>query len=467
MPNGSVRAELTNDEREAGTEVEARAQAPVCAGLAQPRTPAAWARAGNATPIRRADAAVVTTQGISPGAIPAAQPDRKSQFGITELRLRGFRSASDVSLRPGPVCALVGEAGAGKSNVLAAVWRLLDASAPPLAPNDATLGAAESIELSAQLADGHTIRLRAQPPLVSLRSGPPVDVVLLPAELRAGPLAALSKARIAGELRRTTTARGEGRSTGAGELVAAIEGLCAAGETGLVVLIEEPELYLRPQAQRYLYRLLRSLAGQGNQVFYSTHAPAFLNVARLEELALVEHRGRRGTTIVQPTPLPADERFRALSEFDAERSEVFLSRAALLVEGRTEKLVFPYVFHALGVDPDREAISIVECGGKPTIPVVARVCAAAGIPFVVVHDRDAEAGREPIAAERAVNREILEAAGPERIVELAPDLEGVAGLRGHSNKPEHASRRFASMTQAEVPAPLAEAVHRVCAAVRG
>jgi putative ATP-dependent endonuclease of the OLD family len=386
---------------------------------------------------------------------------------ITELRLRGFRSARDVLLRPGPVCALVGEAGAGKSNVLAAIWRLLDATAPPLGPNDTTFGTTEAIELSARLADGRTIGLGAQRPFASRRSGPAAEVVFLPADLRAGLLAAPSKARISHQLRRTTTAHGEGRSVGAEELVATVERLCAAGETGVVLLIEEPELYLRPQAQRYLYRLLRSLAGLGNQVFYSTHAPAFLNVARLEELALVEHRGRRGTTIVQPAPLPADERFRALSEFDAERSELFLSRAALLVEGRTEKLVFPFVFRALGIDPDREAISIVECGGKPTIPIVARVCNAAGIPFVVVHDRDAEAGRQPIAAERAVNREILAAAGPDRIVELVPDLEAVAGLRGHSHKPEHASRRFASMTPAEVPASLAEAVTRIAEAARG
>jgi ABC-type cobalamin transport system ATPase subunit len=386
-------------------------------------------------------------------------------IGITELRLHGFRSARDVLLQPGPVCALVGEAGAGKSNVLAAIWRLLDATAPALARNDATFGASEAIELSARLADGRTIGLSAQPPLASRRSGPAAEVVFLPADLRAGLLAAPSKARISHQLRRTT-AQGEGRSRGAGELVASVERLCAAGEAGVVLLIEEPELYLRPQAQRYFYRLLRSFAGLGNQVFYSTHAPAFLNVARLEELALVEHRGRLGTTIVQPAPLPADERFRALSEFDAERSELFLSRAALLVEGRTEKLVFPFVFRALGIDHDREAISIVECGGKPTIPIVARVCNAAGIPFVVVHDRDAEAGRQPIAAERAVNQEILSVAGPDRIVELVPDLEGIAGLRGHSHKPEHASRRFAFMTAAEVPVPLAEAVARITEAAR-
>ena len=55
-----------------------------------------------------------------------------------------------------------------------------------------------------------------------------------------------------------------------------------------MLLIEEPELFLRPQAQRYLYRLLRRFAEAGNQVIYSTHSPSFLNVSRLEELALVQ-----------------------------------------------------------------------------------------------------------------------------------------------------------------------------------
>jgi putative ATP-dependent endonuclease of the OLD family len=32
------------------------------------------------------------------------------------------------------------------------------------------------------------------------------------------------------------------------------------------MLIVQPELFLRPQAQRYLYRLLRAFAEHGNQV---------------------------------------------------------------------------------------------------------------------------------------------------------------------------------------------------------
>jgi predicted ATP-dependent endonuclease of OLD family len=235
---------------------------------------------------------------------------------------------------------------------------------------------------------------------------------------------------------------------------------------GLVLLIEEPELYLRPQAQRYLYRLLRELASAGNQVLYSTHAPAFLNVGRLEELALVERPPEHGTAIVQPVALPADESFRALSEFDAERSEVFLARAALLVEGRTEKLVFPFIFGALGHDHDREAISIVECGGKPNIALFARICEAVRLPYLVVHDRDAPPGKQPIPSERAVNAAILAVAGRERVIELAPDFEAVAGLRGHAHKPERAWRSFAGIAPEQVPTALADAVRHILALAR-
>jgi predicted ATP-dependent endonuclease of OLD family len=231
-----------------------------------------------------------------------------------------------------------------------------------------------------------------------------------------------------------------------------------------VLLIEEPELFLRPQAQRYLYRLLRTFAEAGNQVLYSTHAPAFLNVGRLDELALVDWDEDAGTTIVHPDPLPADESFRAFSELDAERSELFLARAVLLVEGRTEKLAFPFVFRALGIDPDRDGISIVECGGKPNMLLFARICEAARVPYVVVHDRDAAPGRKPIRGERVLNAQIASLAGTERTVVLAPDFEAIAGLRGRSRKPARAWERFSSIEGGPVPAPLRLAIERVVAA---
>jgi predicted ATP-dependent endonuclease of OLD family len=213
--------------------------------------------------------------------------------------------------------------------------------------------------------------------------------------------------------------------------------------------------------------LLREFAAGGNQVLYSTHAATFLNVARLEELGLVERDAAGITHIRRPNALPDAEAFRALNEFDAERSELLLARAALLVEGRTEKLVFPFLFRALGYDADAEGIAIVECGGKPNIPVIAAVCTAVGVPYLVVHDRDAAPGRRPIASERAVNEAIRRVAGPNRTIELAPDFEAIARLHGHRHKPERARAWFAlAESPSDVPDQLAAAVTRIVALAR-
>ena len=384
-------------------------------------------------------------------------------FGLSRIRIRGFRSARDVEFTSGGILALVGEASAGKSNLLAATWALLDPGAPEPAPGDAFRGGPGGIDLEADLEQGGTISLSASPPSPPARrhAGAPA-VLFLPGELRSAAIVAPSPgdapaARRAATLLRTALSE-QAVSTTAPALsfLAGVERCCRDGLSGVVLLIEEPELYLRPQAQRYLYRLLREFASAGNQVLYSTHSPALLNIGRLEELALVRFEPERGTQVFQPEPLPAEESFRVVSEFDAERGELFLARSAILVEGRTEKLVLPFVFRALGHDADREAISIIECGGKSNIPLFAQICLATGVPFVAVHDRDAEPGEEPIAAERALNRLIAEVADRERTIVLAPDFEGIAGIAGH--KPESAWRRFSSLAPGDVPRELARAV---------
>ena len=382
---------------------------------------------------------------------------------LESVRVRAYRSARDVELALGPVTAFVGEARSGKSTLLRAIRTLLDPSAPP-GPEDVR-GRAGALTVEARLADGKRIELRARPPeepQARRRGAPPV--LFLPAAARSGPLLDLDgEARgLEDAVRLFRGALGEPRepdsdAAGASALLAAVGACRESGVTGAVFLVEEPELFLRPQTQRYLYRRLRGLAADGNQILYSTYAPAFLNVARLEELVLVRHSAARGTHIVQPEPLEADEAFRIVSEFDAERSELFLARSVILVEGRTEKLVLPSIFAALGHDADRDQVSIVECGGKSNIPVFARICKACRIPFVVVHDRDAEPGKQPIPAEVELNRLIASIAGRGRTIVLEPDFEGVTGLRGHSNKPERAWNHF-STDGVEVPKPLARAV---------
>ena len=400
---------------------------------------------------------------------------------LTGVRITGFRTLREASFRPGHVSALVGEPGTGKSNLLAAIRTALDPEAAPPAPRDVARATAPPIKIEVETVGGASCTLEADPPTMSRGAhGDLPPVLYLPAHLRSTRIveshaSAAPEAEAASRLFREAVRRDgapdqdleypPGTAEAAHGLIAALEAWQRVELAGLVVLIEEPELYLPPQSQRYLYRLVRGLGEAGNQILYSTHSPSFLNVARLHELVLTEHDPPVGTRLFQPEPLPTDSEFRAYSEFDATRSELFMGRAAILVEGQTERLALPFVFRTLGYDPDRERISIIECGGKPNIPLIAQVAKAVGVPFVAVHDRDAPSGGRPIQAEQRLNRLIGEIAGPNR-VELTPDFEGVAGLRGRKNKPARAWNSFSSLRPEEVPAPLARIVHMAVAQAR-
>ena len=383
------------------------------------------------------------------------------------IRVRGFRTIRQTDLRVGPVTALVGEASVGKSNILAAISLMNDTTQPPGLAADMTTGM-DVLAIDAVTSAGEAKR-RFDRHGAWLAEGT-LPSILLPSELRANEVVVPPDARetdpavvaVASALR-AQVAGARSPSAQAMGLVAAIEKCCAARVSGALLLIEEPELYLRPQAQRYLYRLLHEFARSGNQVIYTTTAPAFLNVARLDELAVVARHAETGTSVRQAPALGAPEGFRAMSEFDAERGELFLADVAVLVEGRTEKLALPHVFRLRGIDVDQLGVSIVECGGKANLPLFVKLCQATGVPFLVVHDRDARASRAPIPSERKLNDVLRQLAGDDRVIELVPDFEGVAGLRHHRHKPEQAWRHFRNLDHSDIPGALNRLVDTVVA----
>ena len=378
---------------------------------------------------------------------------------LQRVTINGFRGARDVALEPRRLCVLVGESSSGKSTVLSAIWALLEAAAPMPTGADVSRGHTR-VHVEAE-AGGRTLFLDARPPgtLNLNREGAP-PALYFPASLRPTTLLAPTDHE---STRPVRIVRDEKQAEDGGlALIRAVAALADAGARGLVVLVEEPELYLSPPGQRHLNRLLRRLAVR-NQVLYSTHAAAFLGVDALNELVLVRHDERTGTRLLQPQALTQRQTFRMFAEFDAERAEIFLSRAVLFVEGRTEKLAFPFIFQALGFDTDQEAIAIVDCSGKGNMPLFAEICNACEIPYVIVHDRDAPRAQAPAEAEQIANDAILRVAGRKRTVTLVPDFEGVTGLRSRRGKPAAAWKRFQG-ADAEVPGTLRQAVERVVAA---
>ena len=177
---------------------------------------------------------------------------------------------------------------------------------------------------------------------------------------------------------------------------------------GSVLGIEEPELYLHPHAQRSLMTQFEELAGEGNQIFVSTHSAAFIDIARSERIVLVEQCADDDEEVCTQARTTTAEKMLRLRQAlhpqvtmnqdgrqaflrgirTTEMAEAFFARLIVIVEGSSEREALPLLLSAAGLSLDEEGVSIVVAGGKSGIDQLAHLYAAHGIPTYVIFDND-------------------------------------------------------------------------------
>lgn len=190
-----------------------------------------------------------------------------------------------------------------------------------------------------------------------------------------------------------------------------------SGEINGILALEEPELFLHPQARRHLANVLRDLAKTGLQVIISTHSDSFIDteffdsIGRVIKVADPENEGKEQTIMIQTdrnklteiaikTGAPADkvnpDNIRPFYKTTSNHrlNEGFFARCLVLVEGETEELALPEFLSVLGLDYDANGISIIEVKGKNQIPKYWRLYASFGIPTIVIFDNDNKNGKE-------------------------------------------------------------------------
>lgn len=161
-----------------------------------------------------------------------------------------------------------------------------------------------------------------------------------------------------------------------------------------------------------------------------------------------------------------------LTDYDVTRSEALFANAVLLVEGRGDLIATRGTAARLKLDLDARNLTILECGGKTSIPFHARLCRALGIPVCVLYDDDQWPEPDIEDPDQHVKRKALKRAADENaLIEVAvpdaarrfachPTLEELMGIgRNADRKPMRMAQAIrAAQSREELPAQLVNAV---------
>lgn len=171
----------------------------------------------------------------------------------------------------------------------------------------------------------------------------------------------------------------------------AVEGVQGANGPLYLFLIEEPELYLHPQAERRRMRELQELSKDENtQIVLCTHSAVFVNLEEYKGIKRFERPERRATNVYgwSGPDLTADDKrsVTLIHQFDPTKAAMLFADLVILGEGQCEADAVPVLAERMELDrPDRE-VEVVDCGGK--VHIFQHILENFGIKYVAWIDSD-------------------------------------------------------------------------------
>ncbi len=162
-----------------------------------------------------------------------------------------------------------------------------------------------------------------------------------------------------------------------------------------LLLIDEPEICLHPNAIREACKVLYELPNTSNwQVMVTTHSPIFIDFSRdnttIVKVEKIANGEIKGTTVFRPDKLmlaPDDKsNLKLLNICDPYVAEFFFGGKVIVVEGDTEYTAFNYI--KMKKQETYKDLHIIRARGKATIVSLIKILNHFGSNYAVLHDSD-------------------------------------------------------------------------------
>ena len=202
---------------------------------------------------------------------------------------------------------------------------------------------------------------------------------------------------------------------------------------GLILAIEEPELYQHPTKQRHFAKVLHDLSigtlpgvAARTQVMFASHSSLFVAAERFDEIRLARRRTVEGTTykecVLAHSTLDAICRRQEFAFGEAEGTrtveglrsrlhvvgpelaEGFFADVAVVVEGASDRAALVAAAHLAGASFEENGIAILVAGGKTAVLNPVLIFQALQIPTFFLWDCDKGSKDDKTNYNRALQR---------------------------------------------------------------
>lgn len=161
-----------------------------------------------------------------------------------------------------------------------------------------------------------------------------------------------------------------------------------------ILLIDEPELFLHPQAIELLRSSLKTLSNKGYQIIFSTHSPYMIEQSDIPVTNIIR-KNDDGTIVMTRLKEALDL---ALIDHDSQArllfdtynlGQILFSDKVLIAEGATEKTILPTLFHNItGKTLGEHKLALVIADGANNIPKMMKILRYMGIITKALVDLD-------------------------------------------------------------------------------